>query len=99
VLDRQAPRPACLPFFDVFYHDDMKQPLNIWQWRERARSRLPRLVFDYLDGGAEDERCLRRNRAALEALELRPAVLNDVSSIDLSVEIFGQRFELPVATD
>ena len=79
------------------HFDDMKQPLSIWQWRERARGRLPRLVFDYLDGGADDERCLRRNRAALEALELRPAVLKDVSSIDLSVEIFGQRFELPVA--
>jgi (S)-mandelate dehydrogenase len=81
------------------HFDDVKQPLSIWQWRERARDRLPRLVFDYLDSGAEDECCLRRNRAALQALELRPAVLNDASSIDLSVEIFRQRFELPVATD
>jgi (S)-mandelate dehydrogenase len=75
----------------------MKQPLNIWDWRERARRRLPRLVFDYLDGGAEDESCLKRNRAALEAVQLRPALLGDVSSIDMSVEMFGQRFDLPVA--
>jgi (S)-mandelate dehydrogenase len=75
----------------------MKQPLNSAQWRERARRRLPRLVFDYLDGGAEDESCLKRNRAAIEALQLRPALLNNVSNIDLSVEILGQRFDLPVA--
>jgi (S)-mandelate dehydrogenase len=75
----------------------MKQPLNSAQWRERARRRLPRLVFDYLDGGAEDESCLKRNRAAIEALQLRPALLNNVSDIDLSVEILGQRFDLPIA--
>src|SRR5689334_9579965 len=75
----------------------MKQPLNSAQWRERARRRLPRLVFDYLDGGAEDESCLKRNRAAIEALQLRPALLNNVADIDLSVEILGQRFDLPVA--
>jgi (S)-mandelate dehydrogenase len=75
----------------------MKQPVNIWEWRERARRRLPRLVFDYLDGGAEDESALRRNRSAIEALHLVPAVLNDTSKLDLSTELFGQRFELPIA--
>ncbi len=75
----------------------MKQPLNVWEWRERARRRLPRIVFDYLDGGAEDERCLERNRAAIENIWLRPLLLSDVSRIDLSTEIFGQRFELPIA--
>ena len=75
----------------------MKGPINIWEWRERAQRRLPRAVFDYLDGGAEDESCLRRNRAAIEAVHLRPAMLNDVSNIDMSVEILGQRFDLPIA--
>jgi (S)-mandelate dehydrogenase len=75
----------------------MKQPINIADWRLLARRRLPRLVFDYLDGGAEDEVCLKRNRASIEALQLRPALLNDVSAVDLSVEILGQRSALPVA--
>src|SRR5689334_852091 len=75
----------------------MSPAINIWEWREHARRRLPRLVFDYLDGGAEEESCLRRNRAALEALRLRPLMLKDTSKLDLSVELFGQRFELPIA--
>ena len=75
----------------------MKGPVNIWEWRKRAQRRLPRLVFDYLDGGAEDESCLKRNRTALEALHLRPTVLSNVSSIDMSVELFGQRHDLPIA--
>ena len=75
----------------------MTGAVNIWDWRRRAQRRLPRLVFDYLDGGAEDEICLRRNRAALEALRLRPTLLSDVSSIDMSVELFGQRVDLPIA--
>jgi len=75
----------------------MKQPLNIWEWRERAQRRLPRIVFDYLDGGAEEESCLARNRATMESIQLRPALLKDVSKIDMSVEMLGQRFELPIA--
>src|SRR5690349_12416028 len=75
----------------------MHPPINIWEWRERARRRLPRLVFDYLDGGAEAESCLERNRAALEALRLRPLMLNDTSKLDLSIDLFGRRFDLPIA--
>jgi (S)-mandelate dehydrogenase len=75
----------------------MKAAINVDDFRERARRRLPRLVFDYLEGGADDEICLRRNRAALEALHLRPTLLQDVSTIDTSVELFGQRLPLPLA--
>ena len=94
--------PACLPLRNEgMRHDarlqDMTGAINIWEWRKRAQRRLPRAVFDYLDGGAEDESCLRRNRASIEAVHLRPAMLNDVSSIDMSVQMFGQRFELPIA--
>lgn len=75
----------------------MTLAINVSDFRERARRRLPRLVFDYLEGGADDETCLLRNRAALEALQLRPALLRDVSAIDTSVELFGQRWALPLA--
>lgn len=75
----------------------MKSAINVDDFRVRAQRRLPRLVFDYLEGGAEDETCMLRNRAAIEALHLRPTLLQDVSTIDTSVELFGQRLPLPVA--
>lgn len=64
--------------------------------RRVARRRLPRAVFDYVDGGTEDEVTMRRNRAAFEELELEPRVLRDVSEVDPSVELFGRRIPLPV---
>ena len=65
-------------------------------YRELARRRLPRFLFDYIDGGSYAEVTLRRNIADLEAIALRQRVLRDVSTIDLSVELFGQRLALPV---
>ncbi len=75
----------------------MKTAINLGDFRQRARRRLPRLVFDYLEGGADDESCLRRNRSAIDALQLRPALLRNVSTIDTSIELFGRRFPLPLA--
>ena len=63
--------------------------------RKRARRRLPRFAFDLLDGGAEDERNLRRNREAFEAILMTPRYLVDVSSPSLEVELFGERYAVP----
>lgn len=71
--------------------------LNVEDYRRRARRVLPRLVFDYVDGGAEDERCLRRNRDALEALPLVPECLRDTSAMDIGIELFGRRWNAPFA--
>lgn len=60
-----------------------------------ARRRLPRFVFDYLDGGAESESNLARNRAALRAVLLKPRALVDCSGRDLSMRLFGRDFRLP----
>ena len=65
--------------------------------RRRARRRLPRFVFDFLDGGAEDESNLRRNREAFEALCLVPRYLVDVSDCRHEVAIFGKRYAVPFA--
>ena len=54
-----------------------------------ARRRLPRAVFDFFDGGAEDEGTLRENRAAFERVRLLPRVLQDVSAVDPACEILG----------
>lgn len=75
----------------------MAQLLNVEDYRRRARRALPRLVFDYIDGGAEDERCLRRNREALEALPLIPECLRDTSKVDIGTELFGRRWRAPFA--
>src|SRR5690349_18577562 len=72
-------------------------PAAIADYRERARRRLPRFLFEYIDGGSFAEITLRRNVADLERVTLRQRVLRDVSSIDLSTSIFGTSWQLPVA--
>lgn len=69
--------------------------LNTHDHRRHAARRLPRFVFDYVDGGAEDERCLRRNGDDLAALHLLPQVLRDTRNADTSVTVFGQRWTMP----
>ena len=54
-------------------------------------------MFDYIDGGAEDELTLRRNTGAFDALALMPRVLRDVDDVDLSTTILGSRSSLPFA--
>ena len=66
-------------------------------YRELARRRLPKFLFEYIDGGSYAELTLRRNLADLESIALRQRVLRDVSKLDLSCELFGQRLTMPVA--
>ena len=66
-------------------------------FREAARRRLPRFLFDYADGGAYAEETLRRNVSDLAGIALRQRVLKDVASIDLSTTLFGREVALPVA--
>src|ERR1700752_94247 len=68
----------------------------IADYREAARRRLPRFLFEYIDGGAYDEVTLRRNVDDLRAVALRQLVLRDVSRIDLSTPVFGEDFALRV---
>ena len=66
-------------------------------YREAARRRLPRFLFDYIDGGAYAEYTLKRNVSDLSEVALRQRVLKDMSSLDLSTEIFGERLSMPLA--
>ena len=74
----------------------MAVPRNVEDYRRRAAQRLPRMVFDYLEGGAEDERGLARNRTAIENFRFEPQRLVDVSARDLSTELFGRKLPLPL---
>jgi L-lactate dehydrogenase (cytochrome) len=71
-------------------------PATVRDYRELARRKLPRQLFDYIDGGAYEEATLRANVTDLERLLLRQIVMRDVSTRDPSVELFGQRLALPV---
>lgn len=64
--------------------------------RQRARRVLPRAVFDFIDGGAEDEITRRENEAAFADRSFLPAPLAGVSGIDLSLEVFGRRLAMPL---
>ena len=70
---------------------------SIEDLRRQARRRLPRAVFDFIDGGAEDENTLRDNRAAFARSRLAPKVLVDVSTIDAGATILGAPSRLPIA--
>jgi L-lactate dehydrogenase (cytochrome) len=69
---------------------------SVSDYRALAKARLPHFLFEYLDGGSYDEETLRRNVEDLRGVALRQRVLRDVSAIDLSTELFGQRYALPV---
>lgn len=70
---------------------------SIPDFRELARRRLPHFLFEYIDGGSYSETTLRRNVEDLRDIALRQRVLRDVSGLDLSTELFGQKVALPVA--
>src|SRR5579863_9100694 len=61
-----------------------------------AANRLPPAIWDYVAGGAGEERTVRANRAAFRARTLQPRVLSDVRSIDLTTTLLGTRVRLPV---
>ena len=70
--------------------------LNIEDLRRAAKRRLPRVVFDYIDGGAEDEWTLRANSRAFEAVTLRPRCAVAVPSCDLRTVVLGASLPMPL---
>lgn len=69
---------------------------SIEDLRRIARKRLPRVVFDFIDGGAQDEVTLRANTGDFESLTLRPRMMVDVSKRKTEVELFGQKLAAPI---
>src|SRR5881392_4493430 len=71
-------------------------PATALDYRELARRRLPRQLFDYVDGGAYEEATMRANVSDLGDVLLRQVVMRDVSVREPRVEVLGQRLALPV---
>src|ERR1700746_2354710 len=79
-----------------FRRGTLERARNIADLRELARRRVPGLAFEYVEGGAEDEVTLRRNRAAFEQLRLVPQTLVDTSRRQLRTTILGAPAEAPL---
>ncbi|MEP9398810.1 alpha-hydroxy acid oxidase [Mesorhizobium sp. KR2-14] len=90
--DNAAP-PASLPW----HRRGVGRARNIKSLRALAERRLPRAIFDFVDGGAEDEVTLRENSSSYGKYRLLPRVLVDVSSTDLKTNILGRESALPFA--
>ena len=75
----------------------MKVITSIADLRERAQKRIPRAIFEYADRGSYDELTIRRNRADLEAIQLRQRVMVDLSALSARTTIMGEEWAMPVA--
>lgn len=75
----------------------LQRATGIADLRLMARRRLPGFAFEYLDGGAEDEVTLQRNRTVFDTIALTPRALRDVSAVDLGTSIFGTPVRAPFA--
>ncbi len=64
--------------------------------RARARIRVPRFAFDFVDGGANEETCVARNRAAFRSVELLPRYCIEGKGVTTEVELFGTRYAAPI---
>ena len=101
-MKRRLPKPADLAplirFKKPVVHPVRRRlanALTIEDLRRVAKRTTPRAAFDYTDGAAEDELSLTRARQAFRDVELHPAILRDVSKVDLGREVLGRRAELP----
>ncbi len=70
--------------------------VNVLEFEPVAKARLSKETYDFIAGGVDDEWTLRRNRAAFEWFTLRPRMLVNVSQLDLSLELFGQKIDMPI---
>ena len=71
-------------------------PINLYDYEDRAKLTLPHNVWDFIDAGAMDMFTTRRNRTAFEDLTLRPRFLRDISERDISTTVLGQKISMPV---
>ena len=71
-------------------------PANIEDYRILAKRRLPKFLFEYIDGGSFSETTLRNNCSDLQNIGIRQRVLRDISAIDMSCELLGEKLSMPV---
>ena len=75
------------------------EPVNVFEYEELARERIEKGHYDFIAGGATDEITIRRTRAVLDSIMLRPRMMVDVADRDLSATVLGQQISLPLMMD
>ena len=75
---------------------NLKDCHNVEDFRKLAKKKLPSPIFNYIDGGSDDEITLKRNTDSFNTCDLIPNVLADVSNIDLSTTVLGQKINFPL---
>ncbi len=85
---REAPALERLPALDDL--------VNVFDFEPVAKAKIPHAAYEYVASGVDDEWTLRRNREAFGWLELRPHLLRNVRKLDMSLELFGVRIEMPI---
>ena len=81
---------------DPFADRKLKKVVNLAEMRLLSKKRVPKAVFDYVDGGANDELAFIRSQEVYSRVEFKARVLRDVSKIDLTANIVGQKSALPL---
>lgn len=71
-------------------------PANVNDYRTLAKHRLPKFLFEYIDGGAFNEVTLNANFQDLQKITVRQRILRDVSSVELATSLLGQQFKMPI---
>ncbi len=69
---------------------------NFEDFRKLAKKKLPSPIFHYIDGGSDDEITLNRNTSSFNDYDLIPSVLNDVSNVDMSTTVLGEKIDFPL---
>ncbi|MEM7026939.1 MAG: alpha-hydroxy acid oxidase [Pseudomonadota bacterium] len=69
---------------------------NFQEFRKLAKKRLPGPIFHYIDGAADDELTYRRNTSAFDDVDLVPNVLRGVQTVDMGIEVMGQKLDMPL---
>jgi L-lactate dehydrogenase (cytochrome) len=95
MLDRSSPQPLATDDTAAPSDATRRQFPTIESLRRRAKLRVPNFAFDFVDGGANDEECVRRNARAFADIELLPRYCIDADNIATDVELFGRRYSAP----
>ena len=69
---------------------------NFDDFKKLAKKKLPSPIFHYIDGGSDDEITLKRNTEAFNSYDLIPSVLSDVSNVDMSTTVLGEKIDFPL---
>lgn len=95
-----AASPLARAQFDLPYDAgrvaSLDELVNVFEFEPICKQRIPRRAYDYIAGGVDQEWTLRRNRDAFDRITFRPRMLVDMSKMDLSLELFGDRIGSPI---